>query len=75
MRLLCRAALALGLAITLPALATGLDLGRAIGAAADLGKAATVSDDEVKNYARQMRAYEERSRENAKSHQPRGEGQ
>lgn len=40
-----------------------IDLGRAIGAAADLGKAATVSDDDVKNYARQMRAYEERVRE------------
>lgn len=40
-----------------------IDLGRAIGAAADLGKAATVSDEDVKNYARQMRAYEERARE------------
>ena len=43
--------------------ATGLDLGRALGAATDLGKAATVSDDEVKSYARQMRAYEEKTRE------------
>jgi putative metalloprotease len=63
MRFLRSAALALGLAITVPGFATGLDLGRAIGAATDLGKAATVSDDEVKSYARQMRAYEERSRE------------
>jgi putative metalloprotease len=39
------------------------DLGRALGAAVDLGKAASVSDEEVKNYARQMRAYEERNKQ------------
>jgi len=63
MRLLGSALLALGLALAMPAHATGLDIGRAIGAAGDLGKAATVTDDEVRSYARQMRAYEERSRE------------
>lgn len=57
----CACALA-ALLLVAPA-AAQIDLGRAIGAAADLGKAATLSDDEVKNYARQMRAYEERARE------------
>ncbi len=57
------AALVAGLAFVLPAHTTGFDVGRALGAAADLGKAATVSDDEVRTYARQMRTYEERSRE------------
>ena len=40
-----------------------IDLGRAAGAAMDLGKAATVTDDEVKAYAKQMRAYEEKNRQ------------
>ena len=56
------AACALALAASFAAHAQ-IDLGRAIGAATDLGKAATVSDEDVKNYARQMRSYEERSRE------------
>jgi metalloprotease len=38
-----------------------MDVGTALGAAADLGKAATVSDDEVKSYAKQMRDYEEKN--------------
>ena len=63
MRFFGGAVLAFGLACAMPLHATGLDIGRAIGAASDLGKAATVSDDEVKSYARQMRAYEEKSRE------------
>ena len=40
-----------------------IDLGRALGAAVDLGKAASVTDDEVKQYARQMRAYEEKNKQ------------
>jgi putative metalloprotease len=38
-----------------------VDVGTALGAAADLGRAATVTDDEVKAYAKQMRDYEEKS--------------
>jgi putative metalloprotease len=57
-----RVLLGLGLAIAAPA-AAQVDLGRALGAASELGKAATVSDEEVKAYAKQMRAYEEMSRQ------------
>jgi metalloprotease len=58
------ATVTLVVALAFPATAPAqIDLGRAIGAAADLGKAATVTDDEVKDYARQMRSYEERARE------------
>src|SRR5436305_887702 len=59
------AALTLGLVMAVAASGApaALDLGKAIGAAADLGKAATVSDDEVRDYARQMRGYEEKHRE------------
>jgi metalloprotease len=38
-----------------------MDVGTALGAAADLGKAATVTDDEVKSYAKQMRDHEEKT--------------
>src|SRR5262245_55204443 len=38
-----------------------VDVGTALGAASDLGKAATVSDDEVKSYSKQMRDYEEKT--------------
>lgn len=38
-----------------------VDVGTALGAASDLGKAATVSDDEVKSYSKQMRDYEEKN--------------
>ncbi len=38
-----------------------VDVSTALGAASDLGRAATVSDDEVKAYAKQMRDYEEKS--------------
>jgi putative metalloprotease len=59
----CALALVLSAGATAALHAADLNLGRALGAAADLGKAATVSDDDVRSYARQMRAYEERSRE------------
>ena len=55
--------LAIACAIAGPAIAADLNLGRALGAATDLGKAATVTDDEVKAYAKQMRAYEEKNRQ------------
>ena len=51
------------LALGAPAANAQVDLGRALGAAVDLGKAASVSDDEVKQYAKQMRAYEEKNRQ------------
>jgi putative metalloprotease len=38
-----------------------VDVGTALGAASDLGRAATVSDDEVKSYSKQMRDYEEKT--------------
>ena len=38
-----------------------VDVGTALGAASDLGRAATVSDDEVKSYSKQMRDYEEKN--------------
>jgi metalloprotease len=58
-------ALLLAIACAIAPLSHGADinLGRALGAATDLGKAATVSDDEVKAYAKQMRAYEEKNRQ------------
>ena len=40
---------------------SNMDIGSAVGAAADLGKAVTVSDAEVKSYAKQMRDHEEKS--------------
>ena len=40
---------------------SNMDIGTAMGAAADLGKAATVTDAEVKSYAKQMRDHEEKS--------------
>lgn len=59
-----RAAVAAVLAVaasTAPAF--DLNVGAALGAAADLGKAATLTDDDVRNYARQMRTYEEKNRQ------------
>lgn len=41
----------------------GMNIDGAVSAATDLGKAATLTDEEVKNDARQMRAFEERARE------------
>ncbi|MGH7803970.1 MAG: M48 family metalloprotease [Candidatus Binatia bacterium] len=38
-----------------------MDIGNALGAATDLGKAVTVTDEEVKSYAKQMRDHEEKS--------------
>jgi metalloprotease len=56
-------ALLLSLLAFAPASYAQLDLGRALGAAVDLGKAASVTDDEVKAYAKQMRAYEEKNKQ------------
>lgn len=41
----------------------GVNVDTALGAAADLGKAATLSEDEVKSSALQMREYEEKNKE------------
>jgi putative metalloprotease len=57
---LSAATLAVGLALgAATATAISIDLGKAIGAVSDLSKSATLSDDDVRASARQLRTYEE----------------